>query len=87
MSEQQKQELVNLARGSWQREVINDLIRYGWISNPVSFLRGRAKNYSIRYETSFWSLLSRVEKAGYKIEVRRGPRGGWYGATFKLVAE
>ncbi len=86
MSEQKRNELVKCARGNWQYSIVSDMIRYGTIANPVSDLKGNAKNYQGRYQKSFDNLLNRLKKSGCKIGVQRGIRGGMWGATFTLVA-
>ena len=84
MSEQQKNSILKLAKGSWQHSILHDLITFTTITNPVSCLRGNAKKYSGKYQTSFNSLLSRLENAGYSITVKRGIRGGLWSATYTL---
>lgn len=78
-------DLDKFARGSWQLGIARDLAQYRQVCNPTKNLRGRAKNYRSRYMASFRSLLSRLENAGYKIEVQYGPRGGLYSAIYRLI--
>ncbi len=77
--------LTQYARGSWQYEICRDLERYGTITNPVSFLKGKAKSYSGKYQDSFTNLLSRIKAAGYTIDYIPGVRGGTWSAQYKLV--
>ena len=37
MSENKKNAMLNCAKGNWQREIVEDLIRYGTITNPIKF--------------------------------------------------
>ena len=80
-----KVNLTQFAKGNWQYEICRDLERYGTITNPVSSLRGKAKSYSGKYQTSFNALLTRIKAAGYKIEYIPGVRGGAWSAQYKLV--
>lgn len=80
-----KVNLTQYAKGSWQKEICRDLEKYGKITNPISSLRGKAKSYSCKYSTSFTNLLSRIKTAGYKIEYIPGIRGGAWSAQYKLV--
>ena len=56
MSEQQKNNILKHAKGSWQQEIVCDLISCSSIRNPVSILKGNAKKYSGKYQISFNSL-------------------------------
>jgi DNA-binding transcriptional ArsR family regulator len=85
MSEQQKNNILKHAKGSWQQEIVCNLISCSSIRNPVSNLKGNAKKYSGKYQASFNSLLSRLEKAGYIITIELGPRGGRWGAYYSLI--
>jgi len=78
--------LVQFAKGSWQYGIAKDLERYGTITNPISCLKGKAKNYSDLYNNSFTNLLQRIKAAGHKIEYIPGVRGGAWSAQYKLVA-
>ena len=84
MSEQQTESILKLAKGSWQRSILRDLISYTTITNPIKSLKGKAKSYSGRYQTSFFALLFRVENAGYNITIQSGPLGGRWGSTYTL---
>ncbi len=86
MTEERKQELLNLARGHWQRGIVSYLLRWGEIDNPTgAALVGRARNYAGRYEESFQNLRGRLEDAGVKLEYIPGPRGGAHLARYKMV--
>jgi hypothetical protein len=85
MSEQNKQILLNCAKGSWQREIIRDFIKYGTISNPIYNLRGKARSYNNSYKTSFISLKNRIKQAGFNLIYTPGVRGGDYTATYTLL--
>jgi len=86
MTEQQKINFLSLAKGSWQRGILHDLLTYKTISNPTGqVLRGKARNYSIRYQESLSNLFQRVHNAGYAIEYIPGIRGGAYSARYRLV--
>jgi hypothetical protein len=82
-----KEKMFACAKGSWQREIVADLIRYGVITNPIKGLRGTAKEYKQRYEESFRNLISRLEsEAGVKVRVvQYGPRGGMWSAKYGIV--
>ena len=84
MSENQKESILKLAKGSWQRSILRDLLSYSAITNPIKSLKGNAKSYSGRYQVSFFALLFRIEKAGYTITVKPGPLGGQWGSTYSL---
>jgi len=84
MSENQKESILKLAKGSWQRSILRDLLSYSAITNPIKSLKGNAKSYSKRYQVSFFALLFRIEKAGYTITVKPGPLGGQWGSTYSL---
>ena len=84
MSEQQKQSILKLAKGSWQRSILKDLISCKDITNPIKALKGNAKSYSGRYQVSFFALLRRIENAGYTITIQSGPLGGQWGSTYSL---
>jgi len=88
MTEKRKNAMLACAKGSWQREIVQDLIRYGTITNPVKFLRGKAKSYSKRYEDSLYNLIRRIEsETGIKIRiVEYGSRGGMWSAKYGIVA-
>lgn len=77
--------LLACAKGCWQDEIVRDLLRGGQVWNPISALRGRAKNYSLHYQVSLNNLLGRLEAAGAKVEYESGPRGGAWGAHYRLV--
>lgn len=86
MTEQKKKELKKLARGSWQAGILYDLLSGKEVFNPISLLRGRARNYSYKYTTSFYNLLDRLEQAGVQVQYTPGSRGGMYSATYKIVS-
>jgi len=84
MSENQKSSILKLAKGSWQRSILRDLLSNSTITNPIKALKGNARNYSSRYQASFFALLFRIEKAGYSITIESGPLGGRWGSTYSL---
>lgn len=60
--------LAKAARGSWQREILRDMVR-GPV-NPIRELRGRAARYSRHYEFSLENLVKRIDSTGtYRVEV------------------
>lgn len=79
-----EEKLLSLAKGSWQKEIVHDLIKYGKIYNPVSNLKGRASQYSKHYQNSFDNLLERIKNAGYKVTIQKGVKGGMYSALYKI---
>ena len=53
------------ARGSWQQEVVENLISNGYVVSYQATgnqLRGRAKNYQSKYQTSLRNLMIRIEE-------------------------
>jgi len=84
MSQTQKESFLKLAKGSWQRSILRDLLSNSTITNPLKSLKGNAKSYSGRYRVSFFALLLRIEKAGYTITIESGPLGGQWGSTYSL---
>jgi hypothetical protein len=78
--------IVKSARGSWQREIARDLAAGYEVRNPVSDLRGKAKNYAGHYSTSFSNLCERIRAAGVTLERTLGPKGGLFSATWRVVA-
>lgn len=86
MTEERKAELLKLAKGCWQQEILEYLLRWGEIDNPTgAALVGKARNYAGRYEESFQNLRRRLEGAGVRLEYIPGPRGGGYLARYKMV--
>ena len=79
------EKLLACAKGSWQREIVRDLLRREEIGNPLAALRGRAKNYYLRYEESFNNLKDRIENTGAKLEYIPGIRGGVPTSKYRLV--
>lgn len=77
---------MKIARGTWQERIWKDLVTGFEITNPVSNLRGNARNYSSKYAESFGNLLHRAKLAGYKIQRTPGIRGGEYSATYQIIA-
>ena len=84
MSEQQQNSILKLAKGKWQYQILKDLLSNSTITNPLKSLKGKARNYSSRYQASFFALLLRIEKAGYSITIKSGPMGGQWGSTYTL---
>lgn len=89
----EKSVLKAQARGSWQREVIGDLVRANdggafypdqFSTNPMYYLRGNARNYMGRYQQSFSSLIERVRDAGFVVDVKLGPKGGYWSAQYRI---
>lgn len=79
------EKLLNCAKGSWQEGIVRDLLRHKEIGNPLAALRGRAKNYYLRYEESFNNLKERIENTGAKLEYIPGIRGGVPTSRYRLV--
>jgi hypothetical protein len=93
LTEEDKEVLRAQARGSWQLEVVNELIYAssrsplysdGFVMNPMYYLRGRARSYAGRYQQSFYSLLRRVRDAGYTVDQELGPKGGLWSARYRI---
>lgn len=81
----QKQNIV-IAKGSWQALIWNMLLAGNEVTNPVSWLKGAARNYSDKYRESFSNLLHRAKTAGYTIQRTPGVRGGEWSATYRITA-
>ncbi len=79
------EKLLSCAKGSWQREIVSDLLRHKEIGNPLAALKGKAKNYYLRYEESFYNLKDRIENTGAKLEYIPGVRGGVPTSRYRLV--
>jgi len=79
------EKLLACAKGSWQEGIVRDLLRRKEIGNPLAALRGRAKNYYLRYEESFNNLKDRIENTGAKLEYIPGIRGGVPTSKYRLV--
>jgi hypothetical protein len=71
-----------LARGKYQRDLICGNETLGG-----STLRGRARQYSGRYQRSAYALLARLDAAGVQYTIDRGPRGGWHCARLVFPTE
>ena len=87
MSQTQKDSFLKLAKGSWQYQILKDLLSNSTITNPLKSLKGKARSYSSKYQTSFFALLLRIEKAGYSITIKSGPMGGQWGSTYTLSVQ
>lgn len=72
------------ARGDWQRGIVGEMLHQNRVTNPVSELRGRAKNYAGKYSESFHSLLARLKSAGIVVTRTPGPKGGEWSATYSI---
>jgi len=77
----------NIAKGSWQAQIWNQLLVGYTITSPVSCLVGTAKSYAGKYQSSFTNLLHRAKTAGYIIQRTPGSRGGEWSATYQIIAE
>ena len=84
--------VIDQARGSWQRSVCQSLLRDGYIIGyqaTGSSLRGKARKYQSKYQTSLHNLMDRVtqvildESPYCLIHGRVGPKGayGYYITT------
>ena len=85
MTQFQKNELQKLAKGSWQRSILNRLLTGSSITNPIASLQGKARNYSLNYQNSFYSLLTRLKDSGIEISRTPGPRGGEWSAKYQII--
>lgn len=78
--------LTELARGSFQQEYARSLENgAACYADASRILRGRAKNYSGKYQASLDAFIARAEAEGYAFERQLGPKGGRWGSTIKLV--
>jgi len=84
--------VMDQARGSWQRSVCQSLIRDGYIIGYQATgdsLKGKAKNYQTKYQTSLYNLMHRINRTMQNeseyclIHDRVGPKGayGYYITT------
>lgn len=74
---------MTLTLGSWQKEMMESMMREHGCPSPTRVLHGRAKSYMGHYVRSFNNLLDKMRAAGYSIERTPGVRGGEWGATYK----
>ncbi len=65
-----------IVRGCWQKEMYEKLLRGERIPSCSMFLRGKARDYSTKYERSLANMINRVENEGYRFEPSLGPKGG-----------
>ena len=71
-------DFMEIAKGCWQREMLQKLLNGERISNCSMFLKGKALSYSTKYERSLDNLFKRLEQTEkYKVVVSRGPKGGY----------
>lgn len=77
---------MKIARGCYQSEIFRELVNGHTIYPPERTLRGRAAGYLSKYRASFCAVLERMAEAGYKVERIPGPKGGEWGATYRLTA-
>lgn len=85
MTTQQKQ-ILSQAKGSWQKEIVRELITNGEIHSPVAHLKGRASQYQSKYQSSFRNLLQRIQQIeGVQIQRIPGVRGGEWSAKYILL--
>lgn len=73
-----------VAKGKWQQEIEEQLLAGQTIPHPAGQLRGAAKDWQLRYDESFESLIARMRAAGHDIEVGTGPRGGRYSGQVRI---
>lgn len=74
--------MKGIARGYIQRRWLEDMQTINGLLYPPSLLRGRAKMYSGRYLSSFYNLLERLEKSGWKVRRELGPQGGLWSSRW-----
>lgn len=84
MTAQQKQIILNQAKGSWQKEIVRELITHGEIYSPVAHLKGRDSKYQSKYQASFRNLLERLQNSGIQIKRIPGVCGGEWSAKYIL---
>lgn len=84
MTAQQKQFILNQAKGYWQKEIVRELITHGEINSPLAKIQGRASQYRSKYQTSFRNLLQRLQTQGVQIQRIPGVRGGEWSAKYIL---
>lgn len=93
LTAEDKQVLRAQARGCWQLGAVNELIYAtertpfypdGFAMNPMYALRGNARSYMGRYQSSFYSLIQRIRDAGFVVDVRLGPKGGLWSASYRV---
>lgn len=76
---------MKCARGCKQRGFVQETLKRGGARNYSQTLRGRAKSYQSKYQTSFANLLVRLQTAGIDVVRTSGPRGGEYMATYEIM--
>lgn len=75
-----KERALTLAKGTHQTAIIE---RTAYLGGKG--LRGTAKKYSGRYQTSAWNLIGRIHKAGIPYSIDYGPRGGFFSAQLRIL--
>lgn len=71
LCEETLQRALACARGSYQRNIL-----LGFEALSGATLRGKARNYSLRYQASAQALLRRCQQAGLFVSERRDPTTG-----------
>jgi len=83
--------LMAQTRGSYQRAVIRNLARNGYIVSYLAQgteLRGNARNYSGKYERSLTNLMNRIENVlPGRINLESGSVGSKGGFGYRLTDE
>lgn len=73
------------AKGPWQMGKVRSMLCEEGASSATYELRGRAANYSGRYQASMSALIGRLTAAGYAIYRRSGKLGGEWSARYWIV--
>ena len=79
-----KQEILSMAKGHVQKNIISDLLNYGETFTLGSYMK--KQGYYTKYCQSFSNLFSRLRDAGVNIEKIPGKLGGDWTAYYKIEA-
>lgn len=82
--DQVKPMLLVQAKGSWQKEVVSNLVSSGYIVGyrATGMLRGKARKYQSHYARSLTNLMTRIENRLMTTDFvlcygQVGPKGGY----------
>lgn len=78
MSNSKKAELLKLAKGNVQRELLSDLLNHGSSHTFNKYQNGT--RYASSYHNSFKNLIERLRAHNINVKIIDGKRGGMYSA-------
>lgn len=83
LTKEQKELIFSLARGHVQRDLARDLANHRCTMELYSYMRAQTEYTS--YIRSFRNFFHRLEKAGFRLDYRKGKCGGDWSARVYLV--